>query len=757
MADLPSVKMKKRANLVIMAATLIFAIMVIVNLFNIMVINSSEYQKMADDNQFGKITIPANRGSILSSDGKILAQSATVFRICLDPSLYQQKDKDKKDLIINFLTSKLDSVTAEKIIQSMEKQNSQYQVLAYQVEKPLKNEILQFAKENDIVSIFDKEDTKRYYPQDDLAAAVIGHTDSDGIGQYGVEATYDDYLSGVDGVTISAQDAFGDEMPYRYSKLYEAKDGNSVVLTLDTMIQYYVESALNNMVEKNNVTNRACAIVMNAKTGAILAMATSPGYDLNNKTQLPEKDAAEVDALPADQQNEEYMKRLMAMWNNKAISCIYEPGSVFKVFTSAAALEEKVITLDDSFECSGSYTVLGTKISCWQTSGHGSQKFMDALRNSCNPAFMQIGLRLTGEKFSYYADAFGFREKTGIDLPGETNSYFASPSDLMNDVTLATSAFGQTNTISPIQMVAGYASVINGGYLVQPHVVDRIVDNEGNTVKKIDTIVKRQVISDETSAKMRQSLQYVVDNNGGSNVYIKGYRIGGKSGTSEKLTLLAQERAKRAEDLKENPDAVIPEPTKKYIASYCCFAPADNPEIVMLVMADQPEGNEYYGSKVAVPCAREIFTDLLPYLGYYPEYTVEEQALLDVPVPNVESKAVDEAEVQLKDAGFEVDIRGTGETVVAQVPTFINSVPKGSKIILYTQRDYQEEEKIMPDLMNMTADKVASEIQNIGLNVKFSGSENENAKVIVQSYPAGTKLKEGTIVSVQMAIDDRTG
>lgn len=757
MADLPSVKMKKRANLVIMGATLIFALMVIVNLFKVMVIKSDFYQKKADDNQFGSMTIPANRGSILSSDGKILAQSATVFKICLDPSLFQEHDAAQKDAIVSYLTSVLDNVKAEKIIQSMEATNSQYEILATQVEKPLKNEILKFADEHKIISIFDQEDTKRYYPQDDLAASVIGFTDFDGIGQYGVEATYNEYLAGVDGVTISAKDAYGDEMPYRYSKFYEAKDGNSVVLTLDTMIQYYVESALNKMVEKDNVTNRACAIVMNAKTGAILAMATAPGFDLNNKNQLPESTAAAIDALPADKQNEEYLNSLMNMWRNKAVSESYEPGSVFKVFTSAAALEEKVISFDDEFTCTGSYRVADTTMHCWETSGHGTNKFEDALRLSCNPAFMQIGLKLGGDKFSYYADAFGLREKTGIDLPGESIGIFASKSDLQSSVTLASSAFGQTNTVSPIQMISGYAAAINGGYLLKPYVVGKIIDNEGNTVKTTETEIKRQVISNDTSAKMREALQYVVDNNGGSNVYIKGYRIGGKSGTSEKLDLNRKEIAARNQLIADNPNAAVPEVKMKYVASYCCFAPADDPQIVMLVMADQPEGDQYYGSKVAVPCAREIFTDLLPYMGFYPEYTEEEKAKLDITVPSVESLAVDEAVSKIESSGFKADVKGSGEFVVAQVPPFTSSIPSGSRVILYTTRDYEEKTVIMPDLMNKTASQVNEEIASVGLNCKYTGSQNEEAKVIVQSYPAGTTLTEGTIVSVQMAIDDRTG
>lgn len=759
LADLPSVKMKKRANLIIMIGTLLFAAMVVANLFKIMVLDSQFYQDKADANQFADMSIPANRGSIYSSDGKILAQSATVFRICLDPSLYLEHDKENKAIMIEYLSKAL-NISPEKITKAMDA-NTQYEIIAYQIEKPLKNEIMEFATKNDIKSIFEEEDTKRYYPQDNLAASVIGFTNFDGEGQYGVEASYDEYLAGVDGVIISAKDAFGDQMPYRHSKLYEAKDGNSIVLTIDTMIQYYVESALNSAVEKSNAQNRGCAIAMNAKTGAILAMATSPGYDLNNKSVLSEEDKAKIAASPKEKQNEEEIKAMMAMWRNKAISETYEPGSVFKVFTSAAALEEKTLSFNDTFECNGGYNVKGTRIKCWSPSGHKekSQVFMDALKNSCNPAFIQIGLKLGSEKFSYYADSFGLREKTGIDLPGEENSIFMplnGGESLQNEVNLASSAFGQTNKLTPIQMITGYATTINGGCLVTPYVVDKIIDSDGNTVKATEPTIKRQVISEDTSAKMREALQYVVDNNGGSNAYIMGYKIGGKSGTSEKLSdynnacnLVKQQR-------KDNPSLVIPDAVEQYVASYCCFAPANDPEIILLVMIDEPQG-EYYGSRVAVPCAREILTNVLPYLGYYPEYTEKEKEVLNISVPYVEEMPINDAVAKIEEKGFVADIRGEGTNVVAQIPAFTKSMPAKSKVILYTTIDYQQDEIIMPDLIGMKIKDANEMLTNKGLNCKIDGSRNENAIVVKQSSTANEPVTEGEIITIELAINDQTG
>jgi len=759
LADLPSVKMKKRANLIIMIGTLLFAAMVVANLFKIMVLDSQFYQDKADANQFADMSIPANRGSIYSSDGKILAQSATVFRICLDPSLYLEHDKENKAIMIEYLSKAL-NISPEKITKAMDA-NTQYEIIAYQIEKPLKNEIMEFATKNDIKSIFEEEDTKRYYPQDNLAASVIGFTNFDGEGQYGVEASYDEYLAGVDGVIISAKDAFGDQMPYRHSKLYEAKDGNSIVLTIDTMIQYYVESALNSAVEKSNAQNRGCAIAMNAKTGAILAMATSPGYDLNNKSVLSEENKAKIAASPKEKQNEEEIKAMMAMWRNKAISETYEPGSVFKVFTSAAALEEKTLSFNDTFECNGGYNVKGTRIKCWSPSGHKekSQVFMDALKNSCNPAFIQIGLKLGSEKFSYYADSFGLREKTGIDLPGEENSIFIplnGGESLQNEVNLASSAFGQTNKLTPIQMITGYAAAINGGCLVTPYVVDKIIDSDGNTVKATEPTIKRQVISEDTSAKMREALQYVVDNKGGSNAYIMGYKIGGKSGTSEKLSdynnacnLVKQQR-------KDNPSLVIPDAVKQYVGSYCCFAPANDPEIILLVMIDEPQG-EYYGSQVAVPCAREILTNVLPYLGYYPEYTEKEKEILNISVPYVEEMPINDAVAKIEEKGFVADIRGEGTNVVAQIPAFTKSMPAKSKVILYTTIDYQQDEIIMPDLIGMKIKDANEMLTNKGLNCKIDGSRNENAIVVKQSSTANEPVTEGEIITIELAINDQTG
>ncbi|HHX57758.1 MAG TPA: PASTA domain-containing protein, partial [Clostridiales bacterium] len=693
MSDLPTAKMKRRTNRIVLLALFALAFAIIMQLADTAITNNIKYQNLANRYHFGSITLSANRGTIYDSNNRVLAQSATVFKVYIDPSMFRgelgkvqsnEENKRAKALkdgteyvvrdaeqvkaeIVTFLARKLE-IEESKIYEAIDA-DTQYRVLKTQVDKKITDEITSYMDENNINSIKIEEDTKRYYPKNELAASVVGFTNADGIGQYGVEAYYDEYLSGTDGKVISAMDANGDEMPYRYSKTFDARTGNSVYLTIDSTLQYYLEKNLNEMVTTHQVEERACGIIMNAKSGAILAMANWPSFDLNEPYEITDqKVVQQLTTLEGDAYQEARMAELYSQWKNKSINEIYIPGSVFKVVTSAAALEEKVITLDTPFHCTGSHVVVpGTKpISCWKTTGHGTQNFNDALKNSCNPAFMQIGAFLGANKFFEYFEAFGLTQRTGIDLPGEASSFYKDL-DAMGPVELASSSFGQTNKITPIEMLNAYAATINGGYLVTPYVVDKVIDNDGNVILKNQTVVKRQVVSEETSAIMRDSLEYVVNNNGGSNAYIKGYHIGGKSGTSEKLDIYKEE-----DDM-------------RYIASYVCFAPANDPEIIMLIMADEPMGGEYYGSIVAVPAARKILEEALPYLGYYPEYSEEEIATLDVTIPSLEKKAVADAQITLSELGLEAEIVGNGGTVVAQVPIKNSKIPRGARVILYTE------------------------------------------------------------------------
>lgn len=786
MSDLPSAKMKRRTSVFVMMAMLVFAGGLIVNLFKISITNNKKYQELANKYHFGSITISANRGTIYDSNNKVLAQSATVFKVYIDPSMFRSeledvpdKEKEKmqealkngqiysartveqyKEDVAEFLSSKLE-IDKSKIFEAIDA-DTQYRILKAQVEKNVADEITLYMTQNDIGSIRIEEDTKRYYPKNELAASVIGFTNVDG-GQYGIESYYDDYLAGTDGKVISAMDGKGNEMPYRYSKTFDAQPGNSVYLTIDSTLQYYLEKNLNEMVTTHKVKDRACGIIMNAKTGAILAMSTWPSYNLNEPREISNADVLQqLSTLDenSDAYKDIYNNEMFAQWKNKAVNEIYIPGSVFKVITSSAALEEGKITVDSTFTCTGAATVVDgvPPIRCWKTSGHGTQNFNEALKNSCNPAFIEIGRRLGIDNFVKYFKAFGLDEKTGIDLPGESSSIYLE-ADEMGPVELASVSFGQTTKLTPMEMITAYAAVINGGKLLTPYVVDKVVDNDGNVVLKNDTVVKRQVISEDTSATMRSSLEYVVNNNGGSNAYIKGYHIGGKSGTSERIDVQNSTATTTVTDENGNEVENSDDDSMTYVASYGCFAPADDPEIMMLILADNPTGGDYYGSVVVVPYARKIMEEALPYLGYYPEYTDEEIATLDVSVPLLEGKNVDEAKSTLEQLGLSADVVGGGTTVVAQVPVKGSRISKEGTVVIYTEENYTSETSTVPNVIGMNLEDVNYMFAQAGLNYTTSGASAARSDSVVQlqSVNAGETLPKGSIVELTFVINDQSG
>lgn len=741
MANLqPTPRMKRRLNIWVILFLIAFTAAILLSMVKTSITDSVKYQALANSNQFGSININANRGSIYDANGQILAQSATVFNVIVDPAIFQLKDYDKLDIAADKLVELL-GIDRQAFIDKANKKNSGYQIIAKKVEKPEADLLTAFCNDNDISgkSIYTEPDTKRYYPQGDLAASVIGFLDGDGDGQYGLEAYYDDYLAGVDGRIISARDAVGEEMPYRYEKTYDAENGNSLVLTLDTTLQHYLEKGLEEAVSLHEPNNRSCGIIMNAKTGAILAMATEPGFDLNSPTEIyDEKIRAQLALLSGDEYKTAYSTAREKQWKNKAITELYYPGSVFKVITGSSALEEKVIDLNTPFYCR-TEVVGGRNFHCWTTKGHGTQNFVQAMTNSCNPAFVQIGQRLGTALFSQYYAAYGFTKATGIDLPGEAQTSLYYPENQLGLVELASSSFGQTNKVTPIQMITAYAAVVNGGNLVTPYVVSKIEDNNGNVIKTVEPNIKRQVISEETSAIMRSTLESVVNSNGGSNSYIKGYQIGGKSGTSEK----------QDEDIAQNRDDL-------YVSSYCGFAPADDPEIIMLVMVDEPTGSEYYGSKVAVPVVTSVFTEALPYLGFYPEYTAEELESMDISVQSVEGQEIEQAKASITNDGLIYQVVGSGTTVVAQVPDKGNQIPHGGTVILYTEENYTEKSSTVPNLIGMSISQVNSTLTNLGLNYKVSGNPNHTGSTVLsQNWPEGSEVVRGTIIAVTFAADDQ--
>lgn len=744
--------MKARLFLVVFVVMLAIMVYVSFSMYNVAVRESGKYQALANSQQFKTMTVAANRGSIYDTNGQVLAQSITVYTVFVDPVTYQERDRDYENLIVATLANTFD--LEESSVREKLYKNNQYQVIAREVDKTTATELINSlvvtdaeGKKHQITSVGATPTAKRYYPNNDLAANVIGHLHYDGYGVYGLESYYDDYLTGVDGKIITAIDAHGREIQYRYKQSYDAQDGDSIYTNIDTTIQYYTEKALKSAVEDNKAKNKGCAIVMEAKTGKILAMATEPDYDLNNPAVIyDDKTATSLAGLLEIGDEDEYASQRSNAWNlqwtNKAISSLYYPGSVFKVVTASAALEERAISpIFDTFYCSGSMTVVKDvpPIHCWTTGGgHGTQTFAEAMTHSCNPAFIQIGQKLGSESFCKYFEAFGLTEKTGIDLPAETNSIYV-PYSRMSTLDLATSSFGQTNKITPLQMITAYAAVVNGGNLVTPYIVNKIVDADGNIVKEFTPTIKRQVISEETSAIMRDTLETVVTMNQGSNVYIKGYDIGGKSGTSQKLD--------------------EPGGESRYVSSYCAFYPAEDPEIIMLVMVDDPTNGRYYGSAVAAPVVSEVFTEILPYLGYYAEYTEEERENLDVNVPDVVNAEIGAAKATIEALGLEAEIIGKGETVVRQVPTTGNAMPKGCKIVLYTEQDYEPEYVKVPDLTGRSLEYANNKLASLGLNLKpLGGAARKTGATCsgVMNYKE-EYVEVGTIIEAYFIVNDETG
>ena len=759
----PTGIMRRRMFFIVLALLLVLAGYITTVLYNTAVLKSEYYRSKANSQQLKKYTITANRGTIYDRNNKILAQSTTVWDIVISPKSIEENDKEKKELICKTLSELLD-VDYEKILKGCENIEREYFVVKKKVGKADKELVQQFVDENDLApfSVKPMENSKRYYPNNSLASSIIGFTNYDNEGIYGLEAYYNDYLKGIDGLIAMAKDANGDAMPYDYENRYEASDGNSLVLTIDEVVQHYLEKNLETAISQHKVANRATGIVMNAKTGAIIAMATAPGYDLNNPSTLSEydnqkleelhqqlildyaagslTDQEEINKLIEEELEEKEAEMREIQWKNKAVSELYFPGSVFKVITCASALEEEVIDLNSHFTCLAAYEVDGTKFHCWSAAGHGDVDLQSAITASCNPAFIQIGLKLGKKLFTSYFEAFGFTEKTGIDLPGEASPLYV-PYERMGRVELASSSFGQTNKITPIQMICAYAAAVNGGYLVTPHVVDKIIDSSGNVIKTVDPAVKRQVISSETSELMRQITESIVTYNGGSNAYIAGYRIGGKSGTSEKLDQYGNNNM-------------------RYVGSFCAFTPANDPEYIMLVCVDEPLGGKYYGSMVAAPVVSAVFSECLEYLGVYPQYTADELADQDVQVPYVYDYSLLDAITSINTKGLKYEIVGDEDVGIVDytIPAASERIPNNGTVIIY-MRGAEQVPVTVPDLSGLTVEQANAKLTKLGLNISLDGGavNNASAKASSQTIDPGTEVSKGTVVGVTFLVNEDTG
>lgn len=743
--------MKKRILAILMILCIVVTGIVSGVLFKVSVIDSKELSAMATDQQQSSFDIKAKRGTIYDRNNKVLAQSTTVWDVIISPGDIEKNEPENREFICKGISDIL-GVKYETLTEACKDTASRYYVVKKKVDRSTVEKINNFVLKNNLnrYSVYTVENSERSYPNGTLAASVLGFVNENEEG-YGIEAYYNSYLKGTDGRVITTTDAHGNAMPYDYSARYSAKDGNSLVLTIDETLQYYLEKNLEITVSQHKLANRSTGIIMNAKTGAIVAMATSPGFDPNDPSNVYfESDKLTLAKMSADKKTEEEIlakkqEILGKQWQNKAVSELYIPGSVFKMFPCASALEEEVVSLDSTFECSGIADVAGTKIRCWNVGGHGVSNLTEAMIRSCNPAFIKIGQLLGVEKFSKYFEAFGFTEKTGIDLPGEADSLYVKESD-MGIVELSSSAFGQTTKVTPIQMVTAAAAVVNGGKLVTPYVVDKIIDSDGNVVKSAQTVVRRQVISEETSATMRKILEDVVTANGGGNAYMSGYRIGGKSGTSEKI-----------DDYNSGKT-----PELRYVATFCAIVPIDDPEYVMLVVCDEPTSGYIYGSAIAAPLVSAVFKEGLEYMGIYPQYTADELAQQDVTVPWVGGYNSIRAEAQLTAAGLKAEYIGStdGTEVTGQVPSAGTVMPSGSTVMLYMGdiplSDYRM--STVPNVIGMTVEEANKALSEAGLNISITGAATgSEAKAVSQSVNSGLVVYRGSVIEVNFLVNNETG
>lgn len=736
----PAQRLRQRTAILILLILVLGFGAAVLRLTYLTTVQSSELQEAAVDLQLADTTVSAKRGTIYDANGNVLAESASVWQVVMSPINFKN-DKQRQAAAKGL--SEIFDLEYNDVLEDT-KQQSHYVVVKRRIESDEREKVLELVdtlKKNykcaGVIQLLD--DYKRYYPKNSLASSVIGFTGSDDQGLEGVEYEYDSYLSGIPGRIITAQNARGIDMPFQYEQNVESEDGNNVYLTIDETIQSICEKYMQKGVEDNNVLNKGVCIAMDVNTGAILAMVTTDGYDLNNPYELSAKDKKKIKSTPKKKQAEAESAALSAMWRNKAVADTYMPGSVFKMCVASAALEENLVNDKTSFTCTGSIEVEGETLHCSNTEGHGTQSFVEAISNSCNPAFVQIGQMLGASKFRQYYQGFGFSDKTGIDLPGEAEDSFWEDGK-MGGVDLAVASFGQNFSITPIQMITACAAVSNGGYVVQPHVVSKITDSKGNVIKTVDKKIKRQVISDDTSKKMNEYLEYNTERQGAAAGYISGYKVAGKTGTSEKKGVTKVESS-FSED---------------YISSFCGFAPADDPQIAMLVFFDTPDGDAYYGSQVSSPVFINIMSEVLPYLDVKTSYTDEELGYVDASAGDYTGVSVDEAKTAVEADGFTATVKGSGSTVISQIPTVSSGLQKGGSIVLYTDSDSRSETISVPSFIGLSPDEVNNVAGAYGLNVSFSGATTSSGTSSSQDIEAGTSVSPGTVITVSFADSSST-
>lgn len=801
----------RRANQVIRGRTMLIMLLLGVasftvlfwKLYDLQINRHDELKAEAVSQQTDSMVISASRGTIYDKNGEIMAISYSTETVLLDPGGVQdfvesqeQKIQDAAEeaaekgapytapevldqaYIARGLSRILD-VEEETILEHLENTANRYWEVKKKVDQDVADEVRRFISgeiddEGNQLTTVDEDgntvlistggrptrlqgisltpDTKRLYPFGSLAGNVIGFVNANNMGAYGLEASYDDVLSGSTGLTITPTNVNGTPLLFSGGEqMFDAENGSSLVLTLDTNVQYALEKGLESMLDKYDAANGGTGIVMDVNTGGIVAMASYPNYDPGDfSTIYTEGLQAELDAALAEiQQNrstyetEEAYNQALAnaratiqfkQWRNKCYQDTYEPGSTFKPITLATALEEGVVNMNTTFTCTGSIHVegWGKPINCSKRAGHGTQTLKVATGNSCNPAFVTMGLKIGTEAYYRYLKSFGLMETTGIDLPAEAEGIFANEDSFnSNVVSLAAYSFGQTFNVTPLELIRAQAATINGGYLYTPYLVEQVLDDEGNILSQHETTAVRQVISEETSAKVRECLEWVVSDGGGRNGQVTGYRIGGKTGTADKTG------------------------TKDVVVSFMCFAPADDPQYIMLLTMDTPSrttGTAVFGGTMVAPVASQIMSEILPLLGVEPDYTAEELVGADTTVPNVVGQTREAAEDRLADLGFTFRTVGDGDTVTDQTPAGGAIVPGNASIILYLGQEKPDTPCTVPNVVGKSASEANKAITNAGLIMKVTGTttaSSGNVYAITQSLPAGTEVAAGTVVTVQ--------
>ncbi len=740
MAVKPNKTMVMRIFCIMIALVVLTVGVSAVRLVNIAVINGEKYQNEALEQQLYDTLITAPRGDIYDKNMNLLATSANAWTVYITPNgITKLKDENLKSTVKNTIADGLSQILEldRETVYSYTEKNTYYVIVKKQVDKDVADKVRNFITQNEKLELANyiglDETTKRYYPNNNLASVLLGFVGSDNQGLAGIESYYNTSLTGVAGRVVSAKSAQGTNMELTYERVEQAIKGKSLVLTIDNYIQYIAEKYLESGVIANAAQERGACVVMNVNTGEILALAVKGDFDPNEPFKLTTEAQALLDAETNEEAKNTLRNELLnKQWRNKAVSDTYEPGSVFKVITASMALDENLVNLNTTFTCNYTINIAGQTYHCHKR-GHGTQSFLDTMVNSCNPAYIMVGQLVGSKTFAKYFEAFGLTQKTGIDLPGESQSVYHKTS-AMGPVELASSSFGQTFNITPIQMITAVAASVNGGYLVQPHVVGKVLDSEGNVEKTIGTTVKRQVVSQKTSETIRSMMGAVVSKSVTKNMYVAGYETGGKTGTSQKIITNIT-----SGDGKDH-----------YIASYLAVAPISKPEIAVLVMVDEPSAGQYYGSAVSAPIGAEILSEVLPYLGYEPKYTESELAKLSITVPSVVSESVTIAKGKISNSNLTYKVIGTGETVLEQIPAAGETISAGGTVILYTQES-QESETIttVPDFTGLGVSAANATAANNGLNIKFSGNTASGGVIAYkQSIESGTNVKKGSVITV---------